>query len=143
MQRQSLVPQGAVATIGGPGLITPAYFPDATVGFKDALRTYAFTPTGDATRRAALDVLVRDARLMDAYTLINLFRLSDQDERTRIFARLNELVPAPSTVSRDALIDGDLMPLNAWWPVVLDKLGLLQIRKTAALNLGEYSGHDK
>jgi hypothetical protein len=138
---QSLVPQGAEAQIRAGGRLTPAYFSDASPTFKALLVQLAI---GDdqpqAARLKALGTLLAEARVRDAYTLINLFRRSTREERLLVYDRLTQLVPAPAGVAHDAVADGDLRVLSPWWEAVYDALGLRRINKKGGLNLNMYGG---
>ncbi len=137
---QSLVPAGMVAEIARGGLITPAYYPDASPAFREALITWSlWAQMGDTFFPHALDTVLRDARRRDALTIVNLFRRTySADERARIFDRLNQLVPAPAAVNRAEVIAGDLGATNAWWPEIYKALGLTPFVKTEPLKLNGY-----
>lgn len=114
---ESLVPQGAKAIIAADGRISPPVFEDASLAFQEAVLR------GDV--KTALPL----ARKRDALTLINLFRIATEEERFRIYDRLNELVPAPATVPRDALRSWTIMTVDPWWPGVLKASGVSAIKK--------------
>ncbi len=138
--RQTQVPQGAEARIASRGRITPAYFLDAAPAFRSALARFALEDLSAHERLATLRQVLSSARQRDALTLLNLFRISEPDERAMIFDRLNALVPAPADVDREGVIAGDLGAAGAWWPVVIHALGLEQIKKKGPLNLTPYTG---
>ncbi len=136
---QSLVPAGAQAEVRSGGRITPAFYSDATTGFRSALERFALgTDLPRTEREQALSVMLAEARQRDAYTLISLFRRSTREERLMLFDRLNELVPAPAGVDRGLVAAGDLRTLNPWWEAVRHALALSTIKKNKPLNLGVY-----
>jgi hypothetical protein len=106
---QSLVPQGAYATIGSDGRLSPPIFEDASQAFQEAIR------------RRDLNTALPLARRRDALTLINLFRFATPEERRMVFERLNALVPAPPGVSPDWV--------EPWWPEVMKASGVTAIKK--------------
>ncbi|MDQ6799423.1 MAG: hypothetical protein M3041_01140 [Acidobacteriota bacterium] len=114
---QSLVPQGAMATIGSDGRLSPPIFEDASPMFKEAMRR------GDP--RVALPL----ARRRDALTLLNLFRSTNEEERVLIYDRLNALVPAPPALTRDEVRHGNFLTVEAWWPDVLKASGVNALKK--------------
>jgi hypothetical protein len=116
---RSLVPAGAVSdTRPGRGPGTP-HFEDASPAFSDALDVFDFGGTAD-TRRAALDVLMRESRPRDAVSLWHLLPRVDGETRARVYDRLASLVPPPPGVSREGILRGDRGMLDAWW----NELGL-------------------
>jgi hypothetical protein len=120
---QTLVPQGAKATIASDGRLTPPIFEDAPRAFQEAVRRYAFGSGED------LQTILTLARRRDALTLINLFRLATPDERLRIYDRLNQLVPAPAAVPRDAMQYWTFRITDPWWPDILKASGVNAIKK--------------
>jgi ferric-dicitrate binding protein FerR (iron transport regulator) len=121
--RQSLVPAGAAAesrpTVG-PGA---PYFEDSSEQFREALETVNFDVEDSQARSEALTILLTEARPRDAFTLLNLFRRVDPQDRGRLYDRLAVLLPPPAGVTRQNAVDGDDM--SAWW----DKLGLGHVKK--------------
>ncbi len=116
---QSLVPAGALcATRTGVGPGTP-FFETASVAFAKALEAIDFGPAGDA-RLAALERALAEARPRDALSLWHLLARLDGDDRGRVYDRLQQLVPAPTRVSRDGVLLGDRAMRERWW----DELGL-------------------
>lgn len=106
---QSLVPQGARATISPDGRLGPPVFDDASPQFKQAIA------------RRDLNAALPLARRRDALTLLTLFRSVKAEERQRLYERLNQLVPAPPGVTPIAL--------DAWWPAVIKASGVSAIKK--------------
>lgn len=118
---QSLVPQGASATIAPDGHITVPAFDDASPRFRAAVR--------DFTRTRDLATILSLARRRDAYTLLNLFRVATPDERVLVFDRLNQLVPAPLSIQREAVQDWRPEVTERWWRPVLAASGVHAIKK--------------
>ena len=104
---QSLVPQGAAATIAADGSLSAPYFEDASAEFQDAVRRYD------------LPVILKLARRRDALTLLNLCSRATLDQQLQIYDRLNQLVPAPPPISRDSVRWWTPGATEAWWRPVL------------------------
>ncbi len=123
--RQSLVPAGAAAE-SRPGIGPGApYFEDAPERFRQALETVNFDLNDAQARSSALTVVLGEARPRDAYTLLNLFRRVDSEDRGRLYDRLAAFVPPPSGATRDAAVNGNWNALDAWW----DALGIGHAKK--------------
>jgi hypothetical protein len=108
--RESLVPAGASCHTRprvGPG--TPC-FDDASDALRRSLNAFDFDHGGDA----ALDVVLREARVRDTLTLWHLLSRVDGAARTRVFDRLVALTPLPSGVDRDKVMGLDRDSLNRW-----------------------------
>jgi len=114
---QSLVPQGASAMIEPDGSLTVPVFDDAAPAFQIAVRKHD-VPT-----------IVALARTRDAFTLLNLFRLSTPDERMLLFDRLNQLVPAPPSITRDSVRYWTPSSTELWWRPVLRATGIHALKK--------------
>lgn len=113
--RESYIPQGAVGTTRpgvGPG--TPRY-EDAPAGFATALDTLDYGHAPPPARTEALDYLLANARKRDALTLWHLLSRGPAAERARVFDHLSALAPAPSGVTREAVLAGERKALDAWW----------------------------
>ncbi len=137
---QSLVPSGMVAEIDAAGLITPAYYPDATPAFQKALVTWSLSNEVSEKQRAELlRTVLTEARLRDALTIVNLFRRANTaDERARIFDRLNQLVPAPATVKREDVVSGVHNAVEPWWPEIYHALNLVPFVKNGPMRINAY-----
>ncbi len=137
---QSLVPSGMVAEIAAGGLITPAYYPDASPEFRKALVTWSLNGNlTDKKRADLLNEVLSAARLRDALTLVNLFRRTNSaDERARVFDRLNRFVPAPANVKREDVISGVHNAVEPWWPEIYHALNLVPFVKNGPLRLNGY-----
>lgn len=117
---QSMVPAGADAEMRsgyGPGA---PYFADASQKFRDALQIVNFDIDHPQARSDALTVVLAEARKRDAFTVLNLLHRVAPEDRGRVYDRLAELLPLPSTVTRQNAIEGNW---NAFSPV-WDELGL-------------------
>ena len=69
-----------VAEIAPGGLITPAYFPDATASFRKALIVWSTNDQLNTQQRSdLLKQVLKEARLQDALTLVNLFRRANSE----------------------------------------------------------------
>lgn len=114
--RESFIPAGAMCqTRPGVGPGTP-YFADTPERLQSALQTLDFGARDASARRDALDEVLSAASTGDAITLWHLLaRLTDRDERSRVYERLNALVPAPDGVTREGVVGGDRAMLDRWW----------------------------
>ncbi|MFZ0519558.1 MAG: FecR domain-containing protein [Candidatus Acidiferrales bacterium] len=116
--RQSLVPAGAAAE-SRPGIGPGApYFDDSTKRFRQALEIVNFDLQDPQARSDALTKVLDESRPRDAFTLLNLFRRVDSEDRGRLYDRLAVLLPPPPAVTRQKAVEGD--DLSAWW----NELGL-------------------
>jgi hypothetical protein len=143
---QSLVPAGYAARVApGPqmtGRISPPYLQQTSPEFRDVLVAW-WQQTARAepvARKAALTQLLVRAEKRDALTLLNMFRRAEEDERGRIYDRLNALVPAPPEVTRAEVVAGTRNATGPWWPVVQRELGISSFKKKGPLHLGPYFG---
>lgn len=106
----TLVPAGAVArTRKGqrPGL---PYFEDAPAAWQQVVNE--IDASGLTDQRLAL--VLRDARVRDTLTLWHLLTRTDRDQRVRVYDRMQALVPAPATVTRDDVLRLDAEALRTW-----------------------------
>jgi FecR-like protein len=112
--RESLVPVGASCRTDaarGPG--TPSY-DDADPEMRQALDN--FDDARDSTgRSAALRVVLAHAGPGDAMTLWHLISRADAADRPPIVDALEDLLPMPSGVTRDAVLRLDRAALDRWW----------------------------
>lgn len=123
--RQSLVLAGAAAE-SRPGIGPGApYFEDATERFRQALEIVNFNLSDAPARSAALATVLDEARVRDAFTLLNLFRRVDAADRGRLYDRLATLLPPPPGATRDAAVNGNWNALDPWW----DALGIGHAKK--------------
>lgn len=114
---QSLVPEGASAQITSHGELSVPLFDDAPPLFRAAVRSHDMA------------TIVALARTRDAFTLLNLFRVATPDERMILYDRLNQLVPAPPSITRESVRYWMPSSTELWWRPVLRASGLHQIKK--------------
>jgi hypothetical protein len=122
---QTLVPQGAKAMIESDGRVSAPVFEDAPGEFQESVRRYSMDEPADLTK------ILTQARRRDAFTLLYLFRVATTEERLRIYDRLNQLVPAPANVPRNAMLSWDLRTNDPWWPEVMKASGVGGLKKRA------------
>ena len=116
--RQSLVPEGAAAESRpavGPGA---PYYEDASERFRQALEIVNFDESDPKARSAALTTVLSEARKRDAFTLLNLFKRVDVEDRGRVYDRLAALVPPPPGVTREDAVNDDPRKLGPWWELL-------------------------
>jgi hypothetical protein len=108
--RESLVPAGAVCRTRpdvGPG--TP-YFDDAPEALRRAVDAFDFAGGG----AAAVEIILREARVRDALTLWHLMSRVEPGQRAQVYERIAALVPTPPGVSRERVLALDSVALTAW-----------------------------
>lgn len=109
--RESIVPAGAVCfTRRGRGLGTP-FSDDASVEFQEAVRRFDFENGGSA----ALETIIKEARLYDALSLWHLLSRVPKNERGKIFDALAAFVKPPKNATRAGVLRLDKKMLDAWW----------------------------
>ena len=117
--RESFVPAGSMSvTRPGKGPGTP-YNERVSQAFREALLTIDFTSDAPGAP-AALSRVLAEAQERDEVTLWHLLTRVSGADRDRVFDRLAQFVPPPSTVTRDGIHAGRRDMLDAWW----DALGL-------------------
>jgi FecR protein len=112
---QSMVPAGADAEMRpgiGPGA---PYFSDASAQLREALRIVNFDFGDPQARSAALTIVLAQARKRDAFTLLNLLRRIQPQDRGRLYDRLTELLPPTPGLTREDALDGNWNAFNAMW----------------------------
>jgi len=112
---ESFIPAGAACPTKkktGPG--TP-YFEDASPAFRNALARFDQAGTSAEERAAALQVVLAQARPRDALTLWHLLARVEESDRSRVYERLEQLVPAPAEVTRKGIMTLDRQMLDLWW----------------------------
>jgi hypothetical protein len=114
---QSLVPQGASALIDSDGSLTVPVFDDAAPAFRAAVRNHDMA------------TIVALSRTRDALTLLNLFRDATPDDRVLLYDRLNQLVPAPPSITRESVRYWTPSATELWWRPVLRASGVNQLKK--------------
>ena len=113
--RESFIPAGAACATKpkvGPG--TP-YMEDASMKFREALARFDFEDTTPQERAQDLAVILRESRKQDALTLWHLLSRSDEEQRVKVYDRLQALVPAPKSVNKEGILHLDRAMLDAWW----------------------------
>jgi FecR protein len=113
--RESFIPAGAVCATKkktGPGI---PYFEDASESFRSALATLERPDASAGDRVSALRVVLAQARQRDALTLWHLLSRVNGPDRERAYERLNEMVHAPSGVTREGIMRLDRQMLDLWW----------------------------
>ena len=113
--RESFIPAGA-ACVTRPGLGpgTP-YNEDTSDAFRTALTMLDLRTATASARSGALDLVLREARPEDAFTLWHLLTRVDLDRRDRVYDRLASFVPPPAGVTRDGVRAGKREMLDQWW----------------------------
>jgi hypothetical protein len=112
---ESFIPAGAACPThvqSGPG--TP-YFEDASDAFRSALAQLDSLNLSPTVRKSALDIVLREARERDAFTLWHLLPRVTGSERPAVYDRLAALVPPPPGVTRDGILPLDAPMLDSWW----------------------------
>ena len=112
---ESFIPSGAVCATRpriGPG--TP-YFEDASEAFRTALSRFDFGAGTQEERRAALQVILQQARREDALTLWHLLARVDVPERGKVYERLAAFVAPPAGVTGEGISRLDQNMLDSWW----------------------------
>ena len=113
--RESFIPKDAFcATRTGAGPGTP-WYRDAAPGMEEALTILDFSLTDDVRRQAALDTVLTLSRPKDALTLWHLLSRGPREDRARVYDRLASLVPPPAGTTREGILRGDRLALDAWW----------------------------
>lgn len=119
-RRRVLVPAGAMAhTRAGIGPGTP-FVDDLGRDVREALDIVDFGAARAEARQGALAHVLTAARPIDAITLWHLLGHVTPRERSQVFDRFAQLVHPPAGVTRDGIVRGDPMMLEAWW----NELGL-------------------
>src|SRR5258706_8466053 len=103
--------------IESDGSLTVPVFDDAAPAFHAAIRNHDM-PT-----------ILALARTRDAFSLLNLFRVATPDERMLLYDRLNQLVPAPASITRESVRYWSPWSTELWWTPVLRASGLQGIKK--------------
>jgi len=112
--REAFIPAGAAAAThaqSGPG--TP-YFEDASDEFRSTLAQFDVSSDRSA-HHAALEIILREARVHDGLTLWHLLTRADTADRVSVFDRLARLVPPPDGVTREGVLRLDRGMLDSWW----------------------------
>jgi anti-sigma factor RsiW len=109
--RESFVPADATCEtrpLVGPG--TPHY-EDAPASLIESLRRFDFENGGSSE----LATVLLHARKGDAFTLWHLLARTTGEARSRVYDRLVSLVPTPTGVTREGVLQLDRDMLDLWW----------------------------
>lgn len=112
---ESFIPSGAACATRpkvGPG--TP-YFEDATSEFRSALARFDFEDQTSQQRADDVAVVLAQSRKRDALTVWHLLSRVEEDQRVRVYERLQQLAPAPAGVTREGILRLDQPMLDSWW----------------------------
>jgi len=108
--RESIVPSGASClTVNGKGIGTP-FATGADAKIRESLRKFDFENGGDAELQKILD----HSTSYDTITLWHLISRVDQLKRGDVIDRLQQFVPMPNDVTRDAVQALDKSSLDKW-----------------------------
>ncbi|HEU4768588.1 MAG TPA: hypothetical protein VFS77_14495, partial [Pyrinomonadaceae bacterium] len=112
-ERESIVPEGASCeTQLGTGPGTP-YFNDSTEEFKKALKTLDFD--ADAARKTdALTSMLDQSRPKDTLTLWHLLPRVAEEQRVRVYEKMEAFAAAPAGVTREGVLKLDQRMLDQW-----------------------------
>jgi FecR protein len=113
--RESFIPAGAACAThvqSGPGI---PYFEDASETFRSAIARLEAANEAPAIRKSALVTILREARTTDALTLWHLLSRTSSAERPAVYDRLSALVPPPSNVTRESILQLNPAMLDSWW----------------------------
>ena len=112
-ERESIVPQGASCeTQLGTGPGTP-YFDDATREFQEALKKFDFDKD-PASRAEALAATLNNARARDTLTLWHLLPRVNDEDRVRVYEKIEGFSPPPAGVTREGVLKLDHGMLEQW-----------------------------
>lgn len=112
-ERESIVPQGASCeTQLGTGPGTP-FFDDSAPEFQKALNKVDFDkdPT---TRTAALDEMLSHSRSRDTLTLWHLLPRVNENDRVRVYEKMESFAAPPAGVTREGVLKLDQKMLDQW-----------------------------
>lgn len=112
---EAFIPSGAACATRpkvGPG--TP-YFEDASAELRAALARFDFEDKTSQQRAQDLSTVLSQSRKRDALTLWHLLSRVDEDQRSRVYDRLQMLAPAPAGVTREGILRVDQTMLDQWW----------------------------
>ena len=112
---ESFIPAGAMCSTranAGPG--TP-YFEDASEIFRKSLFELDFGTERGAERASLLQRVLQESRSRDAITLWHLLSRVNEEDRKDVYQRLASLVPPPSEVTRDGILQLDRTMMDSWW----------------------------
>jgi hypothetical protein len=115
--RETIVPAGAFCmTRKGSGPGTP-YFDDASAELQAALAVLDSGAQG-LERMRQLEIVLRQSHTRDGLSLWHLLSRMDAQSRGLIYDRLAQLIPPPTSVTRDGIVSLNPDMLNEWKQVV-------------------------
>jgi hypothetical protein len=112
--REAFVPAGAICRTRprmGPG--TP-HHTHVSPEYRAALDVLDFGGGAGADRNAALERVLRESRAVDVLTLWHVLARATSEERGLVFDRLAQLIPPPSSVTREGIVGADRTMLDRW-----------------------------
>jgi hypothetical protein len=108
--REAYVPMGAMCeTRPGIGLGTP-YFEDSSQKLRDSMTKFDFVGGG----LPSLDVVLREARDKDTYTLWHLIQRVGHEQRIKVLKRMIRLVGLPEGVTLEGIMSLNQDMLELW-----------------------------
>lgn len=117
-----------VTSYGGESLVSPNYYceirPEIAPGIpysKDAsekLKKAVYQLSFERDDNTLISTILKEAKKQDAVTLWNLIRRTQEMDRARIFDKLNELVPAPSGVTKEGVVKLNKNMMRKWLSVM-------------------------
>jgi FecR protein len=111
----SFIPAGAMCATrphAGPGA---PYFESASPAFRQALADIDSAAPDSTALQTALAMLLPEARPKDALTLWHLLSRTSANERAQVYDRLAALVPPPTGVTRERVLQLDPQALDLYW----------------------------
>ncbi|HEU0253333.1 MAG TPA: FecR domain-containing protein, partial [Pyrinomonadaceae bacterium] len=111
-ERDSIVPAGAACETRpgiGPGV---PYFEDASVAFRDALKRID-SDSYSASRSTAFATLLSETRKQDTLTLWHLLPRVGEEDRGRLYDKINQYFPGDKDF-REAIMQLDDKMLTGW-----------------------------
>src|SRR5215469_10398735 len=112
---ESFIPAGAFCPTHhktGPGI---PYFEDASEGFRAALSKLNQEASSSDEKRAAVQMVLAQARKQDVLSLWHLLPRVPEPDRGEVYDRLLQFVPPPTGVTREGILRLDQNMLDLWW----------------------------
>jgi hypothetical protein len=133
-ERESIVPEGASCeTQLGTGPGTP-FFDDSAPAFQKALNKVDFDKD-PATRTTALEEMLAHSRPRDTLTLWHLLPRVKENDRARVYQKMESFAAPPAGVTREGVLKLDQKMLDQWRDALQASWGgpaIKGIPKTAA-----------
>jgi hypothetical protein len=111
---EALLPAGTSSIMTAAARPGVPIYDDAPAGFATNVRALEH-PLDEASRAAAVDRVVRAARLRDVLTLLMLANASEDAVKRPLLERAARLLPPPSGVTVEAIVAGDRAQLWRWY----------------------------